>query len=435
MNDQASRTRAALQRTTTSHTTPHFDIRFALREPSPDQGTHHHGVRDFALIETYAGALESAWTALTAMAPPSWPLSAIPPPGRILCLVTELEDIVPADPMPLCVMVPDGDDHGPGSPMRPLIILPACYRELVGWDAHFDMARCAARHEPAHAWAFLVLSALWTGADPVDIDRGIRRFFSSRGLWLFEGQAVALEAGDDRDDYWIQHAWHWCDHPEVSLFHEPYSAGFFARYLDRRLGLRPGEAFSRAISAIAARPQNGEEAGALVWQALDQSLRPVLTADNAWLDSCRAGAFMGASSLPPDEEPAVFRRYGRRRRTAVYYLSPGGSLVTLQQTGFSLSCQYFGLILDPSIRRLKVQTQSGSGRGTPVVRVGLWLESDARIGIWLPPGGCEWLLPSSNPEAAPPARWHLICALLPDARAIELEPSVPALWTLSIEAL
>jgi hypothetical protein len=252
-----------------------------------------------------------------------------------------------------------------------------------------------------------------------------------------EGHAVALEAGAAAEGYWLQHAWSWCDHPEVSLFDEPYAAGFFARYLDRRLGLKPGEVFSRAVSAITEPvsvlgiSNDLTNAPRLVWQALNKVLHPHLTAEAAWLEACRAGAFIGQSALTPDEELAVFRRYGRRAVTAEFKLKIGQTAAPDPYCGSSLSCRYFSLLLASEVQSVRLEVARLGHGSSPIFRVGIWSDTDATVGAWLSPNQSEWKLPSENVGQT---RWRIVCALVPDDSGGESESMLPISWTLEIEA-
>ncbi len=429
----------ALANASRCHPSAHFKIHHDMRDPTSHGATHRHGVRNQQLIETYAGAMDAAWNELQAT-PMPFDVGIGSEPLR--CLVTDLHQVFPGSPSPFCRAEIEGDE------IIPFIALPSCYRELVDWPSILDMARCAARHEPAHAWAFRVWSKLWAGLTVDDVEQSIALLLKHTS-WLTEGHAVAVEAGDARDGFWLQHAWVWCDRPECSLFREPYASGLFARYLDRRMGWRPGETFSRAITAITNPPKLEvglagvigplEEANArkmamiTSWAALDQVLRPHLTAEQAWMESCRAGAYIGGSTLPADEEPAVFARYGRRAVSQSLSLRPGGSIQTDAYPAESLSCRYFQLDLDPAVKRIRVVTPSDRPHGAAILRVGLWSETDARTGHWFVNPQEEWIIPAIAGESRGTTRWFLVCALVPFEGG-HLEGTKDPSWLLKIEA-
>ena len=408
------------------HPTDHFEIRYSLRDAKVGGATQYNGVRSSTLIKVYAEALEDAWRDLFSL-DAQLIQPAIASLGKIQCLVTAI-------PEPLCYPeVADGEIH-------PLIVLPSCYPELADWPAVIDMARCAARHEPAHAWAYRVWRERWSTLNAMEARTSILRLLAPRALWLLEGHAVAIEAGAVSEGYWLQHAWSWCDRPELSLFNEPYAAGFFARYLDRRLGLKPGEVFSRAISAITEPvstlgiSDDLTNAPRLVWQALHRVLQPNLTAEDAWLDACRAGAFIGDSAHPADEELAVFRRYSRRAVTEEFTLQSGQTTTSRPFFGSSLSCRYFSLSLHPSVQSIELDVIRLSQAASPKLRVGLWSETNAAVGAWLPLGQTEWLLPNNATDPTENTRWRVVCALVPDDSGGESESTLPMSWTLRLRS-
>jgi hypothetical protein len=403
--------------------TPHFHIHYSPRDAAGER-TRGDGVRSEDLINAYAEALEAAWTDLQ-MLPKEVSHPSIAAPGVIQCVVTDV-------PEPVCSVVIRDEA------IKPILALPCCYPELADWPAVLDMARCSARHEPAHAWACRVWSELWLGLDVLNSHRGIRQLLAEPAHWLSEGHAVALEAGNSPTGYWLQHASSWCDRPEISLFEEPYAAGFFARYLDRRLGLKPGEVFSRAISTITAPPQGPDRtvhnAQRLVWQALNRVLQPSLTAEEAWLESCRAGAFIGGSSLPADEEMAVFQRYGRRAVADSFDLRINNPTISRPYLGSSLSCRYFSLTLPTSAKTIGLEAILAKATVSPRLRVGLWSETNAAVGAWLPSGQTDWLLPVKSTEHSEHTRWTVVCALVPDDSGGESDSTWPISWTLRLEA-
>lgn len=418
----------ALERAKNLRRTAHFDIRYALREPVPGSPTQSYGVHSEALIDAYAQGLEAAWTDLQKLGMPVTS-AGIAPPGFIRCLVTDLNDVFPTKPIPMCSAELEGDE------IHPIIVLPTDFPELVDLASVLAMARFTARHEPAHAWAYRVWRERWAGLPVLEASRSIRYLATPPVLWLLEGHAVAVEAGDECGGPWLQHAWSWCERPEVSLFTEPYSAGLFARYLDRRLGLAAGEAFSRIISAITLPPHSRDSAFNAVWQTMNQVLAPFqLTAEMAWLDACRAGAFIGGSKHPADEEAAVFARYGRRAVTASLSLRAGEVQTTSEYAHAALSCRYFRLTLEAGVKTLHLLVERLRWRrGFPQVHVGLWSADDSSMGTWLEAGQTSWSLPASMTLRHDSSHWILICALTPDAsgRAYETTPLQP--WSLQIE--
>lgn len=300
---------------------PHFIIRYGLRNPPSGRGLGADGVRDRALVLTYLNALESLYRVMTS---PPWNRE------RPVVGAGKLTEIYICDSEPFTSY----DDH-----KVPLIVLSSRSCEPT---THAELCRAAAEavHEGTHLFNFTYRPLYETSSDP--------------WVWFDEGMAVLMEtlvvAGNP--DY-FRYLTDWIDAPEMSLDEpeENYQSGMFLRYLYQSLG-------PDLINDVWTKSDAGEGPLDALKRFAGKRGR-ALSSPLPWVDDIFGSGYCIDPYFMWDHAsvttvPDLLVRFGERAVSQSCVLKPGAGC-KIEDSLNHLSCRYYRLYPRRDVSRLLVR--------------------------------------------------------------------------------
>lgn len=279
-----------------------------------------------------------------------------------------------------------------------LIELPVRNAEPV-WETELAQALTTLVHEMVHALNMQVLPlAQLIPPDKTMKEMQIRAKLLDSWEWLDEGMAVAAEAAFaleqdalrkksdatalPMNQDWLSWALSWVDYPERSLTDEDmvYQAGFFVRYLERRMGgpqfVHQVWAKSKPVWDVPA-PQNCTPLKALTesFHDLDQEFCSAEKPDVFASGFCFESYFLNDPTLH-GYEPLVFGRFRERAVTQTWRMDrredwPDGKADGYRLPG--LACRYFRFMPPAQPERLEIRLKPASGHSTNTLKAELVL--------------------------------------------------------------
>ena len=332
---------------------PHFLLRYNLRNPLNGKGYGAGGVRDDAMIDTYIAALERLYEVMTS---PPW---SRPPPivgteGKTIVKVLNIAELKKRANDPFT----DADLNG-----VPYICLP-CGNDEPTVEGERLRAIAEAVHEATHVfnWRERPLRDLNATAD----------LHSNPKWWWWMHEAMALYMETvvlkDNDDF-HRFLRHWVVLPEVPLdeWNPGYQAGTFLCYLDDMMGPEiinkiwtsssPTEKPLQAIARV------------LMEEGCTFSSHSPDDADVFASGYCMSSYFLQDAGNARHVRN-LFQRHGERAVSETFCLSMGDPQ-SAEDSLNHLACRYYRFFPDSRITKLEVNLLADGSRGPTTLKAEL----------------------------------------------------------------